>query len=224
MGSRKPISGPTIKKEHIGFNFFEAYFKNEKPVKLKPYNGILDDWNNCYKELKFEEENKMSETKSIRESVENCSKELAKKLISERTLDHGRMGINDDMTNTNLISKNFSPLTVRKYNAVGMWPLWIGLIVDESLSDLDFVVNGILEACEENGMFANDIQQIRNITGILSEGIKIYYNGKKKNCVEGIAIALYVDKNFIQNFAGDFMNHTSCRIEWAGIMSILPHI
>ena len=160
----------------------------------------------------------------IRETVEKFTKELAMNLIKERTLDHGRMGINDDMTNTNLISKNFSPLTVRKYNAVGMWPLWIGLIIDESLSDLDFVVNGILEACEENGMFANDIQQIRNITGILSEGIKIYYNGKKKNCVEGIAIALYVDKNFVQNFAGDFMNHTSCRIEWAGIMSILPHI
>jgi len=162
--------------------------------------------------------------KELRNSIEDHSRELAKKIIKERTLDHGRMGINDDMTNTNLISKNFSPLTVRKYNAIGMWPVWIGLIIDESLSDLDFVVNGILDSCEEAGMFSNDIQHIRNITGVLTEGIKVYYNSKKKNCVEGIAIALYVDKNFVQNFSGDFMNHTSCRIEWAGIMSVLPHI
>ncbi len=172
----------------------------------------------------METKENVNEVKDLKTKVEDYSKQLAKKIISERTLDHGRMGINDDMTNTNLISKNFSPLTVRKYNAVGMWPCWIGLIIDESLSDLDFVVNGILEACEENGMFANDIQQIRNITGILSEGIKTYYNEKKKNCVEGIAIALYVDKNYIQNFSGDFMNHTSVRIEWAGIMAVLPHI
>jgi hypothetical protein len=152
------------------------------------------------------------------------AKELAVKLIKDKCLHGDRMGVNDDLTNTNLISKNFSPLTVRKYNAIGMWPVWIGLIIDESLSDLDFVVNGILEACEEAGMISNNIQHLRNITGILAEGIKIYYNGKKKNCVEGIAIALYADKTYIQNFSGDFMNHTSVRIEWAGILAMLPHI
>ena len=115
-------------------------------------------------------------------------------------------------------------MCIRKYNIIMGWPLWIGLICDESLSDLDLVVNGAIQACEDAGMICNDIQQIRNITGILSETVKKHYNSKKPNCVEGIAIALYVDKNYVQNFYGDFMNHTSCRIEWAGALSMLPHI
>lgn len=156
--------------------------------------------------------------------MENVAKEIATKLIKERQLDGNRMGVKDDLTNTNLISKNYSPMTIRKYNIVNGWPCWIGLICDEDLSDLDQVVNGVFDSCQEAGMISNNIQQLRNVTGILSETLQTYYNNKKKNCVEGIAIALYIDKNYIQNFFGDFMNHTSCRIEWAGAMSILPHI
>jgi hypothetical protein len=154
----------------------------------------------------------------------DIAKETALKLIDERMLDGNRMGINDNLTNTNLISKHYSPLTVRKFNIVNGWPLYLGLICDEDLSELDRVVNGIMDACNEKGMLSNNIQSMRNVTGILSETIQKFYNDKKKNCVEGVAILLYVDKCAIQNFFGDFMNHTSCRIEWAGIMSMLPHI
>lgn len=149
---------------------------------------------------------------------------FAKELIAERSLGKGRMGIEDSDTNTNLISKHYSPMTIRKFNIINGWPMWIGLICDENLSDLDKVVNGAIEACKEAGMICNDLQQMRNITGILSETIQEYYNAKKANCVEGIAITLYIDKAYIQNFFGDFMNHTSCRIEYAGALAMLPHI
>lgn len=150
--------------------------------------------------------------------------EKAKELIEERQLDGNRMGINDDLTNTNLISKHYSPMIIRKYNLVNGWPCWIGLIIDEDLSDLDKVVNDTYRACNEVGMVCNNIQQIRNITGILSESITRHYNGKKENCVEGVAITLYTDKNYIQNFFGDFMNHLSCRAEYGFALSMLPHI
>ncbi len=148
---------------------------------------------------------------------------IAKGLIEDRKLDNNRMGINDNNVNTNLISKHYSPMIVRKYNIIKGWPLYLGLICDEDLSDLDHIVNGVIDACSYM-IESNNIQQMRNITGILSETIQIYYNDKKKNCVEGIAILLYIDKCAIENFFGDFMNHTSCRIEWSGIIGMLPHI
>jgi len=148
---------------------------------------------------------------------------IAKQLISDRMLYENRMGINDDKVNTNLISKHYSPMIVRKYNIVKGWPLYIGLICDEDLSDLDHIVNGVIDACFDM-IESNNIQQMRNITGILSETIQKYYNKKKNNCVEGIAILLYVDKCVVENFYGDYMNHGPCRIEWAGIINMLPHI
>lgn len=158
------------------------------------------------------------------EKAEGEVYDRAKRLISSRVLESGRMGINDDKTNTNLISKHYSPMIVRKYNIINGWPLYVGLICDWSLSDLDKVVNDAIRACHDAGMIGNDIQGIRNVTGILSETIVSYYNARKENCVEGVAILLYVDKCAVENFYGDFMNHTSCRIEWAGIIDMLPHI
>ena len=152
------------------------------------------------------------------------SESIATRLIKERQLDGGRMGIDDDICNTNLISKHYSPLVVRKYNIINGWPMYVGLICDEDLSDLDTVVNGVISACDAAGMIDNNIQNIRNLSGILSETLITYYGNKKKHCVEGVALLLYVDKCAIENFFGDFMNHTSCRIEWAGIIGMLPHI
>jgi len=149
---------------------------------------------------------------------------IAKELIQARQLDRNRMGIEDSKTNTNLISKHYSPLIVRKLNIMNGWPLYVGMICDEDLSDLDNVVNGVFIACKDAGMLENNIQNMRNFTGILSETLQQYYNNKKENCVEGVAILLYVDKCAIENFFGDFMNHTSCRIEWGAILSMLPHI
>jgi hypothetical protein len=168
---------------------------------------------------------KMSEDKIVKcGEVNKGAFEIATKLINMRQLDGNRMGLEDSNTNTNLISKHYSPLIVRKYNIVNGWPCWVGMICDEDLSDLDQIVNGVFDACTAEGMITNNLQQLRNVTGILSETIQVYYNGKKKNCVEGVIISLYCDKVFVQNAMGDFMNHTSCRIEYAGIMAMVPHI
>jgi len=149
---------------------------------------------------------------------------IADKLISDRMMDGGRMGFDDDKTNTNLISKHYSPMIVRKYNIINGWPLYLGIIADSNLDTLDTIVNATIKRCKAAGMITNSIQNMRNLTGILSETIIEYYNAEKDNCVEGVAILLYVDKCVIENFFGDFMNHTSCRIEWAGIMGMIPHI
>jgi hypothetical protein len=124
--------------------------------------------------------------------------------------------------NTNLISKDYSPMIVRKYNIVNGWPVYVGIICDWSLSNLDSVVNEAVDAFE--GRNLNDIQEVRNLAGYLSDYIKNHYNTKKKNCVEGIGIAMYVDKCFISSLYGDFMNHLSCRMEFYQILNILPHI
>jgi hypothetical protein len=169
-------------------------------------------------------EEKVSEEKYIGTELESKIYSKALNLIKERQLNGNRMGIEDNSTNTNLISKHYSPLTVRKYNIINGWPLYIGLICDEDISDLDLVVNGVIDACNYAGLISNNIQQIRNVTGILSETLQNHYNSKKKNCVEGVAISLYCDKNFVQNYFGDFMCHLSCRLEYAGILNMLPHI
>lgn len=122
--------------------------------------------------------------------------------------------------NTRLLDKNYSPLIVRKYQMTG-WPLFVGLICDISLSNLDAVVN---EAAKEFGKVSDDIQVVRNFCGFLSEFIYDYYNEKKNGCVEGIAVLWYVDKCFVSSLWGDFMTHTSCKQELYSILNTLPHI
>ena len=152
------------------------------------------------------------------------AKGIAYNLIKERQLDGNRMGINDDLCNTNLISKNFSPMVIRKYNIVNGWPLYVSLICDWDLGDLDEVVNGVVDSCRENRMFENNIQNMRNFTGVLSETLINHYNSKKKNCVEGIGILLAIDKAMISNLYGDYMNHTMCRSEFYSVLNMMPHI
>jgi hypothetical protein len=65
---------------------------------------------------------------------------------------------------------------------------------------------------------------MRNVTGILSESLSIHYNSKKDNCVEGIAITLYIDKTYIQNFTGDFMSHGQCRLEYVSALNMMTQI
>jgi hypothetical protein len=161
-----------------------------------------------------------------KESVvkKNETYEIAKNLIKERQLSGNRMGINDDLTNTNLISKNFSPLFIRKYNIINGWPLYISMIVDEDVSDIDSVVNSVVTACKDSGMLENNLQSMRNFTGILSETLITHYNKKKENCVEGVGILLAIDKAMISSLYGDHMNHTMCRNEFYSILNMMPHI
>ncbi|MHA1700708.1 MAG: hypothetical protein ACTSWK_00425 [Promethearchaeota archaeon] len=150
--------------------------------------------------------------------------DIASHLIKDRQLYGNRMGLNDDLCNTNLISKNYSPMFIRKYNIVNGWPIYVSGIIDESISDLDHVVNSVIRSCKDAGMFKNDIQNMRNLTGILSETLIQYYNNKKENCVEGIGILLAIDKCMISNLYGDYMNHAMCRSEFYSILNMMPHI
>ena len=49
------------------------------------------------------------------------------------------MARDDSSTATRLLDKNWSPLIVRKYQMEG-WPMYIGIICDANLNDLDDVV------------------------------------------------------------------------------------
>lgn len=150
--------------------------------------------------------------------------ESAKELIESRKLAGNRMGLNDDMTNTNLISKNYSPLFIRKLNIINGWPLYVSMIVDEDTGDIDDVINSVVRACQDSGLIENNLQSMRNFTGILSESLIAHYNNKKENCVEGVGILLAIDKAMISSLWGDYMNHAMCRSEFYSILNMMPHI
>lgn len=128
-------------------------------------------------------------------------------------------GLDEVNTSTRLLDKNYSPLVVRKYQMEG-WPLFVALICDESLSDLDDVV----QEFSSNENKVDDIQFCRNFCGGLSDTLINHYDSKKKGCVEGVAVLWYVDKCFISSLWGDFMTHASCKQELYAIINTLPHI
>lgn len=123
-------------------------------------------------------------------------------------------------TNTRLFNKNYSPLIVRKYQFNG-WPMFISLICDVDLSDLDQVVNS---AEKEFGEIKEGIQAVRNWCGFLSDYIVEHYNKRKTGVVEGVAVIWYVDKCFVSSCYGDLMTHTKCAIELYSILNMMPHI
>jgi len=126
----------------------------------------------------------------------------------------------ESKVNTKLLDKHYSPLIVRKYQMYG-WPLFVGLICDVSLSDLDQVVNEFEQGFGHPG---NDIQKARDFCGGLSDYIVNHYNDVKRNSVEGVSVLWYIDKCFISSLYGDFMVHASCKQELFAIINTLPHI
>ncbi len=131
--------------------------------------------------------------------------------------------IEDSKTSTRLLNKNWSPLIVRKYQAMG-WPLFIGLICDVNLNDLDNVINKSIKIAKENDLVTNDIQSLRDFCGFLSDELVEHYNNKKEGSVEGVAVLAYWDKIFCSSLYGDFMVHYSCKMELYSIINTLPHI
>lgn len=132
------------------------------------------------------------------------------------------VGLDKVTTTTRLLDKNYSPLIVRKYMSFGRgWPLYIGLICDVSLSNLDQVVCAFKD---QFGEVQDDIQWARNFCGGLSEFLVNTYEAVKPGCVEGVAVLWYVDKCFISSLYGDFMVHASCKQELFNIIQTLPHI
>ena len=129
----------------------------------------------------------------------------------------------DSSTATRLLDKNWSPLIVRKYQMEG-WPLFISLICDANLNDLDEVIYRIHEEAKSRGFVNGKIQGARNYCGYMSDKIKEHYNLEKEGVVEGVAVIWYVDKCFISSCYGDLMTHTKCAIELYGILNMMPHI
>jgi len=129
----------------------------------------------------------------------------------------------DSSTATRLLDKNWSPLIVRKYQMEG-WPLFISLICDANLNDLDKTVYEIHDEAVENEFVDGTIQGGRNYCGFMSDKLKQHYDNIKRGCVEGVAVLWYIDKCFISSLYGDFMVHASCKAELFAIINTLPHI
>ncbi len=144
-----------------------------------------------------------------------------KKNMSEEA--NAGMARDDSSTATRLLDKNWSPLIVRKYQMEG-WPLFISLICDANLNDLDEVVYKIHDEAEENGFVNGTIQGGRNYCGFMSDKLHGHYDKIKRGCVEGVAVLWYIDKCFISSLYGDFMVHGSCKEELFLIINTLPHI
>jgi len=109
-------------------------------------------------------------------------------------------------TFTKLVDKHHSPLIVRKYTHWG-FPIYIGLITDNDLSDLDDFIVKIISANVKEGWVEN-IQTLRNFAGDLTEQLNEHYDRS-----EGIAVIFYVDKMFVSSLHGDFMVHAACKQE-----------
>ncbi len=116
-----------------------------------------------------------------------------------------------DKVFTRLVDKHYSPLVVRKYTHYG-FPIYVALITDNDLADLDHVVTDFMEKHKAEG-WVNDIQKVRNLAGALTEHLNEHYNR-----AEGVAVVFYVDKMFVSSLHGDFMNHTACRLELYGLL------
>ena len=140
-----------------------------------------------------------------------------------KDLGDGRVGLDDSQVATKLLDKNFSPMIIRKYTRIG-FPLYVHLICDENLDDLDGLVHDCIDYCKSNGVLKNSIQSLRNFTGILSDKINEYYDKKKRGCVESLGIIFYADKMIISSLQGDSMNHLSCRLELYECLNLMANI
>lgn len=114
---------------------------------------------------------------------------------------------------TKLVDKHYSPLVIRKYTHWG-FPIYVGLITDNDLTDLDDQVVQFMADNIKKG-WVNNIQTLRNMAGLMTETLNNIYPK-----TEGVAIVFYVDKCSISSLHGDFMNHESCRVEFYGLLNM----
>jgi hypothetical protein len=135
----------------------------------------------------------------------------------------GRIGLNDDEVSTKLLDKNFSPMIIRKYTRIG-FPLYVHIICDQNLDDLDTIVHDCIDMCRKDGILKNNIQSLRNFTGVLSDYINNHYDNIKRGCVESLGIIFYADKILISSLSGDAMNHFSCREELYQCLNLMAKI
>ena len=135
----------------------------------------------------------------------------------------GRFGLEDTDVATKLLDKNFSPMIIRKYTRLG-FPLYVHIICDSNLDSLDTIVHDCIDYCRKEDILKNNIQSLRNFTGILSDWINQYYDKMKRGCVESLGIIFYADKMIISSLQGDCMNHESCRMELYECLNLMAKI
>lgn len=118
---------------------------------------------------------------------------------------------------TKLIDKHYSPLVIRKYTHWG-FPIYVGIITDNNLSDLDDKVLSFMKTNKEDG-WVNDIDKVRQLAGRLTEYVNDSYDK-----TEGVAVVMAVDKCMISSLHGDFMNHGQCKLEFYQLLNLSAHI
>lgn len=123
------------------------------------------------------------------------------------------MATTNEESFTKLVDKHFSPLVIRKITRYG-FPIYVGIITDDDLSDLDRVALSFMEAHRNDG-WVNQIQKVRNLAGAMTDYLVETYEK-----AEGVAVIFYVDKMFVSSLHGDFMNHTACRIEFYTLLQM----
>ena len=180
-------------------------------------------------DISDEEEIGMSEV-NISEEKERCCICMSDRNVrNEKGINTGKeanMGFvtrDDSQTATRLFDKNWSPLLVRKYQLFGC-PVFVGIICDANLNDLDTLVYKLVDEAEENGFLDGSIQGVRNYCGCLNDGIVKYYDSIKRGCVEGVIVFISQDKCVVVSAMGDFMTHNKCAEEFYMIVNTLPHI
>ncbi|MHA1815979.1 MAG: hypothetical protein ACTSX1_08240 [Candidatus Heimdallarchaeaceae archaeon] len=157
-----------------------------------------------------------------REEEKNCDVIEDNKMDMSVQANEG-MARDDSSTSTRLLDKHWSPLIVRKYQMEG-WPMYIGIICDANLNDLDDNVYDIMDRAIELGFVNGTIQGVRNTCGLLGDKLVEKYNKVKRGVAEGVIVCWYVDKMFCSSAYGDFMTHNKCAMEFYQIVNTLPHI
>ena len=120
---------------------------------------------------------------------------------------------------TKLAEKEYSPMVVRKYtNLEGLngLPVFVAIITDDSLSDLDETVHEIVSNMKLGSL---DLQLLRSVAGILVNELT-----KKYKKAEGIAVVIFPDNTAISSLWGDFMNHLHCRMELYFLINTMWHL
>ncbi len=120
---------------------------------------------------------------------------------------------------TKLNDKNHSPMVIRRYSKFGS-PIFVGIITDDVLSNLDDLVVSFMKQDHIQKLWrSDDIQNIRNIAGMLSEELIQTYDK-----IEGVAITFCIDKGFVSSLFGDFMSHAQCKYEYYSLLNMATNI
>lgn len=122
---------------------------------------------------------------------------------------------------TRLAGKHHSPLVLRKYTKWGP-PLYVALITDDNLDDLDDQVVTYITSVigkDSEWQWPSGIQAQRDLAGGLADHLVRTYNK-----VEGLGVMLYADKMFVSSLHGDFMTHLQCKLEFYQLLNLSSQI